>query len=77
MARCGYLMKTVLILITILAILFLLVGIILQGRIIFIQLTIPEALLPYYEWMRAFPGLKPTLENPLRENQPHYKTYHA
>jgi hypothetical protein len=64
-------MKIVLLLI----IICILIGISLQGKVIRVQIVIPPALLPYYEWLRSFPGVKQNPESPLKEDHSPYKSY--
>lgn len=58
-------------------ILSILIGISLRGKIIHIQVEIPQALLPYYEWLISFPGLQQYPEAPSKENHSPYKAYQA
>lgn len=58
-------------------ILSILIGISLQGKIIKVQIMIPPALLPFYEWLISFPGINQNLEAPVEEAPPFYKSYLA
>ena len=41
----------------------LLIGALLSGKVIVVQLEIPPELLPYYEWLVSFPGLRQPTED--------------
>jgi len=53
----------------------ILIGISLMDSVIVVQLVIPNELLPYYEWLISFPGIKPLPEPPTQEIIPSYKIY--
>ena len=57
----------------------ILIGISLLDKVLVVQLVvqlvIPKELLPYYEWLISFPGIKPLPEPPSQEILPSYITY--
>lgn len=69
-------MKYFLLIVLILCILIGIASITLKDKVIVVQLVIPRELLPYYEWLISFPGLKPVSMPPAQEQFPTYKTYH-
>jgi hypothetical protein len=56
-------------------ILCVLIGISLKGKIIVVQLVLPENILPYYEWLISFPGVNPLPAPPSQEKAPSYNSY--
>ncbi len=41
----------------------LLISVVLTGKVVVIQLEIPPELLPYYDWLVSFPGLRQPADN--------------
>ena len=67
--------KYLLIFLLMVLVITLMLRVILSDKIIYVQLVIPPELLPYYEWLISFPGIKTLPAAPSPNKIPSYNTY--
>jgi hypothetical protein len=72
--QLGKLEKPMKYIILTILILCIMAAIILKDKILVVHLSLPDGLLPYYEWLISFPGLQSKPVTPKPENMPLYKT---
>jgi hypothetical protein len=72
----GMIMKeSLLYYLVVLIVVTILIGTCIADRVIVIKLVIPKDLLPYYDWLISFPGIKNHPATPAPDKTPMFNSY--